>query len=217
MEYSSTEIALVTGLLVIWNLAVIQVVSKLFYGWVRRFQDVPAEYVGRKVVHILGGGVTTLLVPVFYDGHYWVVALAALVLAGYVQIRRMWRPMHWFQVEENAYEVHFAVSYGGILVLGILLGDVWIGLVPMLFMSFGDSVTGLVRAFRQRRQVKSWDGTIAMFAVCSIIGFWVFGWFGVLLGAVASLVERIPGVDDNITIPLACALLVFLRPQIPIP
>ena len=210
--YSGTTIFLVTSFLIIWNLLVLHVFSRFFYNYTRRFEGVPAEYVGRKVVHVLGGGVTTLFIPVFYPGSYWVVVLAAFVLAGYVEFRRRWNPMHWFQIEENAYEVHFAIAYGGILAVGVLLGNVWIGLIPMLFMSFGDSATGLVRAFTQKRHRKSWDGTIAMFGVCTVIGYSRLGWYGIPLAMAASLVERIPGIDDNITIPILSAALVYIQP-----
>jgi len=121
-----------------------------------------------------------------------IVTVSAFLLASYIYIRRRWKLMYWFQVRENAYEVHFALVYGVILMVGMFLGDVWIGLVPMLFMSFGDSATGLVRAFTQRRQVKSWDGTAAMFIICSIIGFWRLSWYGVLLSMIVSFVEKMP-------------------------
>jgi len=205
------DVLLLTGLLFLWNLLVIHCVSRWFYDYFKRFEGVPAEYIGRKVVHILNGGVTALLIPMFYDGYYWVVTISAFLLAGYIYFRRRWRLMYWFQVRENAYEVHFALSYGMVLMIGVLLGDVWIGLIPMLFMSFGDSATGLIRAFTQRRQVKSWDGTVAMFVVCSTIGYWRLGWYGVLLGAVASLVEKIPKIDDNITVPIITSALVYLE------
>lgn len=205
------DVLFITGLLFIWNLVVIHYVSRCFYVYFKKFEDVPAEYVGRKVVHILGGGVTALLVPVFYDGQYWIVTVSAFLLACYIYFRRRWRLMYWFQVRENAYEVHFALAYAIILMIGVFLGDEWIGLVPMLFMSFGDSVTGLVRAFTQKRQVKSWDGTVAMFVMCSIIGFWRLGWYGVLLSVVVSLVEKIPKIDDNITVPIVATMLVYLE------
>jgi len=206
------DVFLVTGLLFLWNLTVIHYVSRRFYEYFKRFEDVPAEYLGRKVVHILNGGVTALLVPVFYEGYYWVVTVSAFLLASYIYFWRRWRLMYWFQVRDNAYEVHFALAYGAILMIGVILGDVWIGLIPMLFMSFGDSATGLVRAFTQRRRVKSWDGTVAMFVTCSIIGYWRLGFYGILIAGVVSLVEKIPKIDDNITVPIVAATLVYLKP-----
>jgi len=205
------QVIAVTGMLFAWMLAVIHVFSRWVFNWVRKFPGVPAEYVGRKVVHSLGGGLVTLLIPLFFEGYYWVVVVSAFLLAGYVAFRRRWRMMYWFQVKENAYEVHFALAYGVVLLVGVLLGNVWIGLIPMLFMSFGDSATGLVRACTQRKHVKSWDGTIAMFGVCALFGLWKLGWYGVPLAVGASLVERVPGVDDNVTVPVLTAVLVYLR------
>jgi dolichol kinase len=210
----AARVALVTLLLALWNFLVLHVLSRAAYNRAKRLEGVPAEYVGRKVVHVLGGGVTTLFLPLFYEGYYWVVVISALLLAAYVEARRRWRPLKWFQIRENAYEVHFAIAYGGILAVGLALGNVWIGLVPMLFMSFGDSATGLVRAFTQRRHVKSWDGTLAMFVVCGIIGVWRLGWYGVPVALAASMVERIPNIDDNITVPVLSAFLVYLRTMI---
>jgi dolichol kinase len=200
----------VTVLLLLWNLVVIHYVSRWFYALFAKVEGVPAEYVGRKVVHILGGGLTAILVPLFFDGSYWVVSAAAFLLAGYTYLWRTRGRLHWFQVEENAYEVHFALAYGAVLTLGVLLGDVWIGLVPILFMSFGDSATGLVRAFTQRRRVKSWDGTLAMFLVCAVIGLWRYGAYGLVVAGLVSLVEKIPGVDDNLTVPLVAVALAYL-------
>lgn len=202
-------VIIITALLFLWNLLVIHVISKWFYTYCIRFEDVPAVYVGRKIVHILGGGITALLIPRFYEGFYWIVSVSAWVLAGYVYYRRKHRPMYWFQVQDNAYEVHFSLAYGTILLAGMLVDDIWVGLIPTLFMSFGDSATGLVRAFTQRKQVKSWDGTVAMMVVCSLIGYWKMSWYGLFVGIIVSLVEKIPNIDDNLTVPTLSALLVW--------
>ena len=155
--------------------------------------------------------ISALLVPIFYEGYYWIVTVSAFLFASYIYLRRRWRLMYWFQVRENAYEVHFALMYGLTLMFGVMLGDVWIGLIPILFMSFGDSATGLIRAFTQRRRIKSWDGTVAMIVVCSVIGYWKLGWYGVLSGIVAGFIEKIPRIDDNITVPIVTVVLVYLK------
>lgn len=204
------RVAVVTAILLLWNLAVIHYISRFFYEFFRRRRNIPAEYVGRKIVHILGGGITVILVPLFYEGYYWIVAIMAFLLAGYVFFRRKWRRMYWFQVEENSYEVHFAIAYGLMILLGFYLGDIWIGLIPVLFMSFGDAITGLVRAFTQKRHIKSWDGTFAMFIVCSIIALWKLGTYGIAVSALVSMIERIPRIDDNVTIPFVTATCVYL-------
>ncbi len=78
-------------------------------------------------------------------------------------------------------------------------------------MSFGDSATGLIRAVTQKRHVKSWKGSLAMLIICTIIGYIYQGNYGILVGAAAKLIEKTPGIDDNITIPFVTGFLVFLQ------
>ena len=52
---------------------------------------------------------------------------------------------------------------------------------------------------------------MAMFLVCSIMGFLYLGIYGIIVGAIATLIERIPKIDDNITVPLITALLVYIH------
>jgi dolichol kinase len=203
-------ILVITFLLLLWNLVVIHYLAKWAYNIAQKYKDIPAAYIGRKIVHLFGGGITALLIPVFYEGYYVLVTISAFGLAIYLLLRRKYRLMYWFQIKENRYEVHFALAYGTILLMGVLLGNLWIGLIPLLFMSFGDSATGLVRAVTQKRHAKSWEGSLAMFLICSIIGFISIGVYGIIVGSIATLVEKIPEIDDNITVPMITALLVYL-------
>jgi dolichol kinase len=205
-----SAILIITVLLLFWNLAVIHYLAKLSFNFVKKYEEIPAAYVGRKIVHLFGGGITSLLIPIFYEGHYFLVTLSAFGLALYLIFRRKYGLMYWFQIKENRYEVHFALVYGIILMVGVLLGNLWIGLIPILFMSFGDSATGLIRAVTQKRHVKSWEGSVAMFLICSIIGFVILGIYGIIVGLIAALVEKIPKIDDNVTVPIVTALLIFL-------
>jgi len=203
-------ILVITLLLLLWNLVVIHYLAKWAYNIAQKYNDIPAAYIGRKIVHLFGGGITALLIPVFYEGYYVLVTISAFGLASYLLLRRKYGLMYWFQIRENRYEVHFALAYGTILLIGVILGNLWIGLIPLLFMSFGDSATGLIRAVTQKRHVKSWEGSLAMFLICSIIGFLSIGIYGVVVGLIAALVEKIPEIDDNITVPMITALLVYL-------
>jgi phytol kinase len=204
-------ILVITLLLLLWNLVVIHYLAKWAYNIAQKYKDIPAAYIGRKIVHLFGGGITALLIPVFYEGYYLLVTISAFGLAIYLLLRRKYRLMYWFQIKENLYEVHFALAYGTILMIGVFLGNLLIGLIPLLFMSFGDSATGLIRAVTQKRHVKSWEGSLAMFLICSIIGFLSIGIYGVIVGSIATLVEKIPEIDDNITVPMITALLVYLQ------
>jgi len=208
---SLETILIITGLLLVWNLFVVHYLAKWVYTFVIRYNDIPAAYVGRKIVHIFGGGITAILIPIFYEGYYELVTISAFGLASYLLFRRRYQRMYWFQIKENMYEVHFAFAYGTILLIGVLLQNLMIGLIPLFFMSFGDSATGLIRAVTQKRHVKSWEGSLAMFIICSVIGYGFLGVYGIGIGAVATLVEKIPGIDDNITVPIITAALVYLQ------
>ena len=210
LRLTVTLILIITVLLLLWNLAVIHYLSKWAYNFAQKFRDIPAAYIGRKIVHLFGGGIIALLIPVFYEGYYVLVTICAFGLAIYLLLRRKYGLMYWFQIKENRYEVHFALAYGTVLLIGVLLGNLWIGLIPLLFMSFGDSGTGLIRAVTQKRHVKSWEGSLAMFLICSIIGFLSLGVYGFIVGSIATLVEKIPEIDDNITVPMITALLAYL-------
>ena len=208
---SLETILIITGLLLVWNLFVVHYLTKWVYTFVIRYNDIPAAYVGRKIVHIFGGGITAILIPFFYEGYYELVTISAFGLAAYLLFRRRYQRMYWFQIKENMYEVHFAFAYGSILLIGVLLQNLMIGLIPLFFMSFGDSATGLIRAVTQKRHVKSWEGSLGMFIICSVIGYGFLGVYGIGIGAVATLVEKIPGIDDNITVPIITAALVYLQ------
>lgn len=203
-------ILIITCLLLLWNLFIIHYLAKWAYNFVQKYEDIPATYIGRKIIHIFGAGITAILIPFFYSGYYEFAILSAFGLSIYLFFWRQYRLMYWFQVKENMYEVHFGLAYGAILLIGVLLQNLMVGLIPLLFMSFGDSATGFVRAVTQKKQVKSWDGSLAMFLVCSIVGWLFVGVYGIIIGAVATLVEKIPGIDDNITVPIVTALLVYL-------
>lgn len=207
---SPENILIITILLLAWNLFVVQIIAKWVYDFVKQYKDIPAQYVARKAVHILSGGITAILVPIFYHGYYWLVTVSAIGLGLYLIYKRHTKPMYWFQLKENKYEAHFAFAYGAILLVAVLLQNLLVGLIPLFFMSFGDSATGLIRAVTQKRHVKSWEGSLAMLIICTIIAYAFLGLYGFLVGIAATLVEKIPGIDDNITVPIVSAILVYL-------
>lgn len=204
-------ILLITALLLAWNLFVIHYLTKWIYNLVIKYENIPAAYIGRKIVHIFGGGIIAILIPIFYEGYYWLVTISAFGLAFYLLYRRHYNIMYWFQIKENMYEVHFAFAYGTILLIGVIVNNLNVGLIPIYFMSFGDSATGLIRAVTQKRHIKSWEGSLAMLIICTIIGYMILGPYGIGVGIIATLVEKIPGIDDNITIPLISGLLIYLQ------
>jgi len=162
-----------------------------------------AVYYNRKIIHIFGAGVITLLFPIVFTGVTIPVAVVlVLVLAMYLP-HRMNRILYWFQVQENAYEVNFAIAWGiAIAFSWFFLGDPIYGVIPALFMAFGDAVTGLVRNAVFKKRTKHWIGNIAMLFVCLPIGWYYAGTAGIVAAVVASIAEHFEykPIDDNILI-----------------
>ncbi|MEM1966080.1 MAG: hypothetical protein QXH12_08200 [Candidatus Caldarchaeum sp.] len=169
-----------------------------------------AVYYNRKIIHILAGGLVAILVPYVLNNLLLVTVLVAVLAVGNYIPHKRGKLYHWYQVEENMFEVHFIIMWGLIMGLGFLLGDLRIGILPILFMSIGDGVTGLVRNVLYRRRTKSWWGNLAMALFCVPTGFMTLGTAGAVSGAIASVVEKFEfgKVDDNITVPLVSFLTI---------
>ena len=115
-------------------------------------------------------------------------------------------------------EVWFPLASLPVIGVGwIWLGEPLVAISCLLFMAWGDMITGIVRSQVYGRPVKGLWGSVAMLATCLVISaafiqpFWV--------GAVASLVATVTewacgdvGViklDDNLMIPLTSCVTVF--------
>ncbi|MEM1589347.1 MAG: dolichol kinase [Candidatus Bathyarchaeia archaeon] len=214
---STLEIA-ATVLLFIWVIFVAEILTRKLYKWMigRNVQHNVAVYYDRKVIHILTGGLVAFLVPYVFETPIFPFAMACLLAVFLYIPHRRGRLMYWFQVEENAYEVSFCVMWGIVIALGWLVsgGNFWLGVLPVLFMSVGDAITGIVRNTIYKRRTKAWVGNLAMAAFSIPVGAMVLGLAGMLAGATASIMEHFESnpIDDNITVPLSAFLiLVFAR------
>ena len=81
----------------------------------------------------------------------------------------------------------------------------------MLFMAYGNGITGIIRNLKYNKRTKAWEGTAGMLVLCVIIGA-KMGFAGIFAGIVCSFVERIENIDDNFTVP-ASGLLILLASQ----
>ncbi|MEM2973486.1 MAG: hypothetical protein QXS50_04980, partial [Candidatus Caldarchaeum sp.] len=161
--------------------------------------------------HILAGGVVAVLVPFLLKSYFLVAALVAVLAVGnYIPHRRR-KLLYWYQVEENMYEVNFIIMWGLVMGLGYYLNNIALGVLPILFMSVGDGVTGLVRNALYGRRTKSWWGNLAMAFFCIPVGYLLYGVAGAVAGGLASVVEKFEFgmIDDNITVPLVSFLTVL--------
>ncbi len=209
----SGEEALAASLLFLWVLFISHVLTRWTYNKMVS-RDTPhhvAVYYNRKIIHILAGGVVAVLVPFIFKTFTPILALVGVLAVGNYLPHRLKKLNYWYQVEENTYEVHFVVMWGLVMGLGFLLGNVMMAVLPVLFMSVGDGVTGIVRNALFRKRTKSWWGNLAMALFCIPAGFMLQGVSGALAGALASAVEKFEfgRIDDNITVPLSGFLVLL--------
>lgn len=91
----------------------------------------------------------------------------------------------------------------------------------ILYMAWGDCLTGWIRAFRYKKATKGWEGSLAMLGVCALLA-WAFIkplWLGLLTAIAATITEYVCGdvskikylrwADDNFFIPVVAAALYF--------
>jgi phytol kinase len=186
----------------------------------RGMEPIRAVYYNRKIVHMLAGGVGSLMVPLVFSDP-WFPLVAGLLLALFTEVtHRLGRGLYWFQTGDNRNDVKFALMWA-ISVSGLwwLLGDPWLAVLPGLYMAFGDGVTGIARNALIRRRSKDPLGNVFMLLVCVPMG-WVIGGhadpaipeWGVLSAVVATLVERYEfgPIDDNVLITVSASAVLLL-------
>jgi phytol kinase len=102
----------------------------------------------------------------------------------------------------------------GLLLSCLLINDVGYLASAILVFAFGDAASTifgyngkLPLPYNKR---KTLEGTSA-FILFSLPCFFFVGWYAVPLALFAALVESLPlGIDDNLSIPLACSIFFYL-------
>ncbi|MGB9854734.1 MAG: dolichol kinase [Candidatus Bathyarchaeales archaeon] len=211
----SVEETAATVLLFAWVIFTAYFLTANLYTYMKEcgLENNVAVYYDRKVIHILTGGVVATLVPFIFKTPI-LPFIMAMLLAVFLYIpHKRGKLLYWFQTEDNSYEVSFCIMWGTILTLGWILseGNFWFGVLPVIFMSVGDAVTGVVRNLLYKKRTKSWWGNLAM-ATFSIPTGAVLGAAGIMAGAAASFIEHFEShpIDDNITVPLSSFVILLL-------
>lgn len=211
----SVDEVIVTCCLFSWVIFVATLLTKTLFGWMikRGVGQYVAIYYNRKVIHILAGGVCAIIVPFVFKTAILPFIMAMLLAIFIYTPHKLGKIMYWFQTKENAYEVSFCIMWGVIITLGWWLsgGDFRFGILPILFMSIGDAVTGIIRNYIYGKRTKSWWGNLAMAALSITMGT-MLGPAGMFAGGVASFVEHYEfhPIDDNITVPLVSFLILMV-------
>ncbi|MEM3641074.1 MAG: dolichol kinase [Candidatus Bathyarchaeia archaeon] len=204
-----------TLLLFAWVIFVAEVLTRKLYDYMTGLgvQYYVVVYYNRKIIHILTGGVVAFLVPFMFKTPVFPFTMAMLLAIFLYIPHKRGKLMYWFQTEENAYEVSFCVMWGAIITFGWIIsgGNFWFGILPVIFMSIGDAITGIVRNILYKRRTKSWWGNLAMASFSIPMGT-VLGVAGMMAGTVASLIEHFESnpIDDNITVPLSSFTILIL-------
>ncbi len=216
-----TDQLLWTLLLAIYVLAIV-FLTRFPYHWMtaKGMQPIRAVYYCRKIIHMAAAGVPSLFVPLVFT-HWIYPMLGGFLLAILLYFTHAsGRRLYWFQLEENRNDVTFALMWWvSVALLWWLLGDPWLAILPALFLSFGDGVTGVVRNYFIRRRSKHVLGNLFM-ALVSVPLAWFVGaqadpalpvW-AVIAALVATVVERYEfgPIDDNILIAIASILVLLI-------
>jgi dolichol kinase len=170
-------------------------------------------YVARKMLHILGGGIVAIFSPFVFSSPL-IPIIASYIIMGYLLITRKYgRVLKWFQEESNIGEIYFSFSFGTILLIMWIIdnnfwysNEVWITILPLIFMSFGDGITGIIRNYVYKERKKGLWGTFGMAIFCTSVGYLVYGLIGVISAIIATIAELSTKVDDNLTVPFASFL-----------
>jgi phytol kinase len=194
----------ITLVLLLWMGFVLLLASRWLYNYVlkRGWDPKRGTYLGRKFVHIFGAGLVAVTLP-FEFHEPWFPFLFAMALAVLTftlhKTNHIW---YWFQDSANYSETYFAITWGAAVLLTWFVDKTFLlAVVPTLFMAWGDGVTGVVRNLMYKKRTKAWEGSLAMLIVCIPVGA-LMGVAGVLAGVAATAVERVEGLDDNLSVPI---------------
>lgn len=186
----------------------------------RGMAPIRAVYYNRKIVHMLAGGIGSIMVPfAFTDPWYPLISgllLTFLLAAAHMTGLRF----YWFQTDENHNDVKFALMWASsVSLLWWLLENPWLAILPSLYMAFGDGVTGIVRNAVIRKRSKNPIGNVFMLLLCVPMG-WIIGGladppipaWGLLSAIVATWIERYEFglIDDNILITISASAVLLL-------
>lgn len=174
------------------------------------------QYISRKVAHAFGG-MAFLLCALFFSSYIWPIVLAVgftLLLGG----ARFVKPNAFRGVGGSARahafaEVFFPAAGALTLLNWVWLGNPFLGVLPGLYLGFGDMVTGLTRNWHCKKEKKGWCGTMAMLVTCLLVSYLLKPyWIGATMAVTAVLAERFTPltrgwIDDNWTLTLGSALV----------
>jgi phytol kinase len=176
-----------------------------------------AIYYDRKMIHIFAGGITAFFITNYHS--YWYPLLAGILLTIITFVsHKKGSKLYWFQTNNDFNDVNFCLMWGiSITFLWIVTNNPWIAIIPAIFMSFGDGITGIIRNLIYKRRCKHPIGNVFMALICVPIGYYLgaqgsIAIIGAFAGLIASIAERFEcgPFDDNVIITVSTTLFIYL-------
>ena len=136
------------------------------------------HHISRKIGHA-AGGLAFLICALFFSSAIWPIILSSLfvllLFGAHIIVPGLFRGVGGTGRNMRAYsEVWFALVAVPVFVIAWLwLGKPYVALASLLFMAWGDCLTGITRSQVYHREVKGLWGSVAMFLVCVVIS-WAF-------------------------------------------
>ncbi len=182
------------------------------------------HYLSRKIGHF-AGGVAFILGVVLFSSAVWPMILSAIFTALFYGARKF-KPSTFRGVGGSGRQDKFSEVWFTFMPL-VVFGIAWlwldlpmVALAALLFMAWGDGITGVVRAKVYRKASKGLWGSAAMFAVSLAVALVLIrpAWIGLAGALTATLSEWSFGDysvlkkgDDNWAVPLSSlAVMLFL-------
>ena len=179
-----------------------------------------AIYYNRKILHMLVGGAIAIACPLVFTSPIYPLMIGMLMaIATYIPYKTG-KILHWVQTEENMNDVNFCLMAGiSVYLLWVLIDDPYLAIIPVIYMAFGDGVTGIARNMVFKKRTKSAIGNVFMALVCIPSGYYLASLastpipiWGVISAIFASVIERYEFgiIDDNVLITVSAASLIYL-------
>jgi phytol kinase len=179
------------------------------------FDNGVPQYVSRKIGHFAGG--VAFFICLFFSSPGWPVILSA-IFGVMLLTARLIKPDTFRGVGGSGRnpKVMAEVWFPWVAVPVFMAAWWWLdrpalAVSVLLFMAWGDGITGLVRSQLYKQPVKGLWGSMGMLAVCLIISLVLIRpfWIGICVSVTAVVVEwafgdngKIKWADDNWAIPL---------------
>jgi dolichol kinase len=182
----------------------------------------PDKETNRQLFHIILGLFSILLLLHFgrgfmTDAVFFVIIIGTLLMNAKIGGAKIFL-VEWF---EKMFERSDAILPGwgsaayavGVLIALTFLADLSLIVSVVYILAVGDGISTIVGRLGRMKlpynQRKTVEGSLALF-VSSLPAYLLIGPLIIPLAIVAAVAESIPGLEDNITIPIACTAFLLI-------